>query len=73
LLKLKELKRDRRERLTIDALKNLQSKEFAELIHYITTANFPNGYEQWQKLPKDDRVSFIQLMQQMEALIGAQL
>lgn len=61
-------KRDRRERLTIDALVNFQSREFAELIHFITTTNFPNTYETWQSWPEGDRVRFIQLMQQMESI-----
>ena len=32
---------DRRERLTLDALRNFQSREFAELIHYVTFSDMP--------------------------------
>jgi hypothetical protein len=65
---IKAAKRDRRERLTIDALENFQSKEFAELIHFITTTDFPEKFENWQAWQKDDRVRLIQIMQQMESI-----
>ena len=68
LAQIKAAKRDRRERLTVDALANFQSKEFAELIHFITTTEFPKTQEGWDAWSKDDRVHFIQLMQQMESL-----
>jgi len=68
LAQIKAAKRDRRERLTIDALENFQSKEFAELILFITTTDFPDTIDKWQSWPKDDRVRFIQITQQMESL-----
>ncbi len=60
--------RDRREQLTLEELRSVQTREFAELIDYILTAKFPATQDEWNKLPKDDRVMFIQFGQQMEAL-----
>src|SRR4051812_29685026 len=60
--------RDRHERLTLEALRNFQTKEFAELIHYRTTKNFPLTWEEYREWPKEEQVPFIQLQQQMESL-----
>jgi hypothetical protein len=68
LAQIKADKRNRREKLTIDALVNFQSKEFAELIHFITTTDFPDNFETWQSWPKEDRIRLIQIMQQMESI-----
>ncbi len=68
LAQIRAEKRNRRERLTIDALQNFQSKEFAELILFITTTEFPDTIEKWAAWPKDERVRFIQITQQMESL-----
>ena len=35
IARVKATKRDRRERLTLEALRNFQTREFAELISYI--------------------------------------
>lgn len=68
LAQIKADKRNRREKLTIDALQNFQSREFAELILFITTTEFPASVDKWESWTKDDRVHFIQIMQQMESL-----
>ncbi len=58
----------RRERLTLETLRNFQTHEFAELIVYITTHNMPSGYEGWQALPHGDKTNFLHLAQEMESL-----
>src|SRR6185312_13425917 len=45
--------RDRQERLTLEALRNFQTREFAELIHYITTHKMPSSREELQARPSD--------------------
>jgi len=60
--------RDRRERLTLETLRNFQSREFAELIHYILSRDMPKSQEELRKLPEDEQVAFIQLSQEMESL-----
>jgi hypothetical protein len=61
-------KKDRRERLTLETLRNFHSRDFAELIFFITTTKMPDNYEKWQSLPNEDRIRFIQITQQMESL-----
>lgn len=60
--------RDRRERLTLESLRNFQTREFAELIHYITSHNMPANRKELEVLPDRDRIMFIQFAQQMESL-----
>src|ERR1700729_3883555 len=60
--------RDRRERLTLDTLRNFQTCEFAEFIHYVTSHNMPTTMEEQRNLPHSEQITFIQLAQQMEAL-----
>ncbi|MDB5232185.1 MAG: hypothetical protein JWN76_2990 [Chitinophagaceae bacterium] len=61
-------KRDRRERLTVETLNNFQSREFAEMMLFTTITKFPKAYSDWLLLQQEDRVRFINLMQQMETL-----
>ena len=68
IAQIRTAKKDRRERLTLETLKNFQSKEFAEMLFFITTAEFPKNYKDWLSWGKNDHVSFVQLMQQMESL-----
>jgi hypothetical protein len=60
--------RDRRERLTLETLRNFQSREFAELINYINSKNMPSTREELGALPAEDQITFIQFGQQMESL-----
>ena len=60
--------RDRRERLTLETLRNFQTREFAELIHYITSHDMPPTGEELHALPAEDQVIFIQFAQEMESL-----
>lgn len=60
--------RDRRERLALDVLRNFQTREFAELIHYVTARDMPKSREEMLELSENEQVTFIQLSQQMESL-----
>lgn len=61
-------RRDRRERLTLEALRNFQTREFAGLIHFIISAPPPKTREEFESRPREDQISFIQFGQEMESL-----
>ena len=60
--------RDRRERLTLEALRAFQTREFAEHIQYISSHKMPDTMEGFRALPEREQIIFIQFSQQMEAL-----
>jgi hypothetical protein len=60
--------RDRKERLTLETLRNFQTREFAELMNYMNTTVLPKTYELFNSWTATEKVQFIQLMQQMESL-----
>jgi hypothetical protein len=60
--------RDRRERLTLETLDNFQSREFVELLQFITATEFPKTPQELHALPVREQVMFIQFAQQMESL-----
>jgi hypothetical protein len=59
---------DRRERLSLEALRSFQTREFAELMQYIIWHDIPKNSEEILALPAADQVIFIQFSQVMEAL-----
>ena len=60
--------RERRERLTLETLRNFQTREFAELIFYINASSMPSNRKEMQALPAKEQVMVIQFGQQMESL-----
>jgi len=60
--------RDRRERLTLETLRNFQTREFAELLNYISRHDMPSTREELNALPAKDQIIFIQFAQEMESL-----
>ena len=60
--------RDRRERLTLETLRNFQSREFAEHIYYINSHNMPSTREELFALPAKEQITFIQFGQEMESI-----
>ena len=68
IAQVKAAARDRKERLTLETLRNFQTREFAELINFINISNIPSTREEMNALPLKDQVSFIQFAQQMESL-----
>src|SRR5436190_18940721 len=68
IAQVKAAARDRRERFTLETLRNFQTREFAELIYFVTYSNMPSNRKELETLPANERVSFIQLAQQMESL-----
>lgn len=68
IAQVKAAERDRRERLTIDTLRNFQSREFAELLHFVGGATFPKTQEELRQLPNESYVMYIEFAQKMESL-----
>jgi len=68
IAEVKSVARDRRERLTLETLHNFQTREFAELIYYVTSREMPSSRKEMEALPENDRVIYIQFGQQMESL-----
>jgi len=60
--------RDRRERLTLETLRFMQTREFAEFILFINACKIPRTEAERQARPEEDKVRFIQFAQQMESL-----
>ena len=60
--------RDRRERLTLETLRSFQTREYAELIHYVISGKMPRSRKEFDAMPAKDRVLFFQVAQGMEML-----
>ncbi len=60
--------RDRRERLTLEVLRQFQTRDFAELLHFLSLYKFPKTAEELEKAPAKERVMLIEFAQQMESL-----
>ena len=65
---VKAAKRDRKERLTLDALRNFQSREFAQLINFVTRNKMPANRDEMNAAPDEIQVFYIQFAQEMESL-----
>jgi hypothetical protein len=68
IAQVRSASRDRKERLTLEALGYYQTREFAELVQYINTHKMPASVEELWELPVTDQIMFLQLAQQMETL-----
>ncbi len=60
--------RDRRERLTLETLREFQTREFVELMHFITSRDMPSTREELLALPGNELTTYIQFSQEMESL-----
>jgi hypothetical protein len=68
IVQVQSANRDRQERLTLEALRNFNTREFSELMNYVTAHNIPPTHEKWQKLPAAEGVMITQFAQEMESL-----
>lgn len=68
IAQVKAAARDRRERLTLATLRAFQTREFAQLIYYITSHKMPSTNEELRVLPVKEQVIFIEFAQKMESL-----
>jgi hypothetical protein len=60
--------RDRRERLTLEAMRNFQTREFTELMLFVNAHEMPPTREAMMTLSLADRAMFTQFAQEMEML-----
>jgi hypothetical protein len=65
---VKAAARDRRERLTLEALRAFQTREFSELMRWVINTELPATREEMLKLPPGDQTYLMQFAQQMESL-----
>ncbi len=54
--------------MTLETLRNFQTREFAELIQYVTSHAMPSKRGELERLSDNERIMFIQFAQQMESL-----
>lgn len=60
--------RDRRERLTVQTLREFQSREFVELIRFVNFEEMPSTRESLLARPPEEQTMYIQFGQEMESL-----
>jgi hypothetical protein len=60
IVQVKTVTRDRQERLTLEALRNFNTREFSELMNYVTAHDIPPTHEKWQKLPAAEGIMITQ-------------
>jgi|SRR5215212_2591624 len=68
IAQVKTSNRDRKERLTLETLRNFQTRDFAELLLHITMQKMPATLKEWHVVPADDRIKYIQFGQEMESV-----
>jgi hypothetical protein len=68
IAQVKAAQRDRKERLTLEALRSFSTREFAELIYYVTRLEMPQTREAFLALPAEHQIMLIQAGQQMESV-----
>jgi hypothetical protein len=68
IAQVKAAARDRRERLTLETLRNFQTREFAEISLYISSHNIPSNRDEMMALPAEEQSMLFQFSQEMETL-----
>ena len=68
IAQVKNAAKDRKERLTLETLRGFQTREFAEMMHYIYRVKIPATQEEWTNWQPEDQVRFVHILQQMENL-----
>jgi hypothetical protein len=60
--------RDRRERLTLETLREFQTREFVGMMNDVYSRDIPGTREAFNKLPAAERIILMQFSQEMESL-----
>lgn len=68
IAQVRAAKRDRRDRLTLEVLRQFQTREFVEMIRFISFKNMPCTWAEMRALPENEQVMLIQFAQQMESI-----
>ena len=68
IVQARQAARDRRERLTVETLRNFQTREFGELSAKLSYHKTPSSFEEFKQLPIQEQAKYIQFSQEMETL-----
>ncbi len=68
IVQVRAAAQDRRERLTLETLRQFQTREFVDLMHFITSHDMPSKREAMLALPDNEQAMYIQYSQEMESL-----
>lgn len=68
IAQVKAAAKDRKERFALEALRNFQTREFSELLNFVTNYEVPPTHTRWKDLPSDEQVMVTQFAQEMESL-----
>ena len=68
IFQVRDAAKDRKERRTIEALRNFQSREFAELSGKLSYHKVPASFKEFERLSLAEQAKFIQFGQEMESL-----
>src|SRR5260221_10957448 len=68
IVQVRSSARDRRERLTLDTLREFQTRQFVELMQFIITRDMPSSRAEMQALPDNEQAHIMQFGQEMESL-----
>src|ERR1019366_7771738 len=68
IAQVKVAQRDRKERLTLETLRNFSTREFSEMIYFVTRMELPKTSEEFMAMPADQQIQLIHAGQQMESI-----
>ena len=68
IVQTKTVARERKERLTLETLRDFQTREFVELMQFVNTHDLPATRDELLKWPKNEQQLFMQFGQEMESL-----
>src|SRR4030095_13719075 len=68
IVQFRQAAQDRRERLTMEALRNFQTREFSELTGQLSYHKALSDFKEFEQLALDQQAKFIQFGQEMEQL-----
>jgi len=68
IIEAKQSTRDRRERLTLEAIHNFQTREFGEISAQLSYHKLPANFQEFMALPITEQAKYIQFGQEMESL-----
>lgn len=68
IFQLKAAERDRKERFTLETLRIFQTRDFAELMHFVLNYKFPTNRKEFGERSAEDQTKLLQFGQEMESL-----
>ncbi|MFI5153009.1 MAG: hypothetical protein ACHQET_06710 [Chitinophagales bacterium] len=68
IVQVRAAARDRRERLTLETLREFQTREFVELMSFLNSTEMPKTRDGLMGIPQNERVMIMQYAQEMESL-----